>query len=124
MTLTNNTTVVLIFDVDVKKEDILYKNIEILEKDSKVKQIVCIPQVKNFEDELMKACKIKKITDLTASSTEREFKSDFIKMNNLCSKLLKYNFDIAKMWNSDSWEGFDRIHNESFKIKITPQGRG
>lgn len=51
MTIKENTTVVLIFDTDTGNTEKVRKNIELLKKARNVKEIVCITQVKNLEDE-------------------------------------------------------------------------
>lgn len=71
--------VILIFDTDVQKTDILLKNINILNKSSIIKDVICIPQVLNFEDELIRSCNIKKIIELTSSKSVKDFKRDFCK---------------------------------------------
>lgn len=118
MNLRENTTVVLIFDIDVVNEDILYNNIETLSACSRVKKIICIPQVKNFEDELKRACSIKNITEFTQSKSNVDFKKDFIKMSNLKSKLLKHNFDLSKLWACECTNILPRIQNGSELIKL------
>ena len=51
MTLKNRTVVVLAYDVDTNKSDILKSNIELLKKYKF--SVICIPQVNNLEDEIL-----------------------------------------------------------------------
>lgn len=53
ITIKENTTVILVFDTDTGKVDKVKKNIEILKNSSNVKEIICITQVKNLEEELV-----------------------------------------------------------------------
>ncbi|BFK09667.1 hypothetical protein [Faecalimonas umbilicata] len=57
-TLKPGTIVVLVFDTDTGKKNTLLKNIRFLQKDSNVKQVLCIMQVKNLEDEFLRSCAI------------------------------------------------------------------
>lgn len=50
--LKTGTIVVLIYDTDVEKTDKLKDNIRFLRKHAAVKDILCIPQVRNLEDVL------------------------------------------------------------------------
>lgn len=44
---------------------ILDENIAFLKRQKGIKEVICIPQVRNLEDELVRACNIKNIVDLT-----------------------------------------------------------
>ena len=111
--------VILIFDTDVQKTDILLKNINILNKSSIIKDVICIPQVLNFEDELIRSCSIKKIIELTSSKSVKDFKRDFCKFTpiRLKSTLEKRKFDIDLLWNQNPKGDFKTIENKSKKIK-------
>ena len=117
-TLSNGTTVVLVFDTDTENLDILNKNIEKLKACSFVSKIITIPQVPNLEEELVRSCKVKKITELLNSSSKREFKSDMIRVSNLHSKLKKHEFDIKLFWSQQSQAPYQGIVNDADKIKI------
>lgn len=119
MQLQNNTTVVLVFDTDVGVPDILCKNIQLLEKCTTVRQVICIPQVNNLEEELLRSCSIKQIRDLLGSSSNKDFKHDLIMEKNLKSKLLRHNFDIRTFWSSQPENGFRIIKNQANVIKET-----
>lgn len=118
MTLKEDTVVVLIFDTDVGDTKMLCENMQSLEKCSRVAEVLLIPQCKNLEDELIRSCQIKKITELLDSKGNTNFKNDFIKINNLASKLVKAGFDIEKIWCGKPDGNFKEIRNDSKRIKI------
>ena len=45
-----------------------------LKRQKGIKEVICIPQVRNLEDELVRACNIKNIVDLTKSLTTADYK--------------------------------------------------
>lgn len=112
-----NTTVILVFDTDTGSAEILKQNIEFLEKQQSIKKVVCIPQVNNLEDELVRSCAIGSVKQLTNSESVAEFKSDFLKINNLKEKLNEKAFDFTKFWSSIPQGAFKDIANNSTEIK-------
>lgn len=117
-TLIHDTIVILVFDTDVVKIDILMKNIELLKGQKSVKDVICIPQIKNLEDELIRCCNIKVIEELTHSCSKKDFKRDFLACKNLGSRLIKCGFDINKIWTGKPKGLFCKIVNGAEKIKI------
>lgn len=118
-TLKDNTIVVLIYDTDINNIQILQDNIDFLRKQKAVKEIICIPQVNNLEDELVRACsKINAVEQITRSSTKKDYKRDLIKCNNLGQRLQASGFDLNKMWKMIPTNGFKEFGNESSKICI------
>lgn len=117
MSLKEKTIVVLVFDTDTGKEKILRENIARLEKCKAVKEVLCITQVENLEDELIRSCSIKNVKELTGSLTDKEFKHDFIKDTHLAQKLRRHKFDIEKLWIKNPTDGYKGIVNEAKKIK-------
>ena len=110
---------ILVFDTDTGKVDKIKKNIEILKNSSNVKEIICITQVKNLEEELVRSCNIKSAQELTNSKTLKNYKRDIKNITNLDKKLKKHNFDIEKFWSkNDSVYEREGIKNEAEKIKI------
>ena len=73
-TLERETVVVLVFDTDVEKIDILDENIRLIMSSNNVKDVICIPQIKNLEDELIYSTNINKIVDLLESRSDKDFK--------------------------------------------------
>ena len=102
MNIKPNTTVILVFDTDVEEESLLKRlshNIKILKNSKRVKEIIIIPQVSNFEDELVYATDIKSIEQFFPKCTKKEFKSKFIKLPDIRKQLEKHNFSIKKLWS-------------------------
>lgn len=117
------TMVVLVFDTDTGKQDILMKNIKLLEECPSVSEIILIPQVPNLEGELIFSCNIKKIEDLLNSKSGRDFKRDLIRTSNLDRKLLEHQFSISRFWSRNpTWPNLD-IKNQAAKIKLMKQQR-
>lgn len=111
--------VVFVYDTDVETNvDVLKYNIEFLKKKPGIKEVVCIPQVKNLEDELKKSCDIKCVGELTNSKTTSEYKKALIACTNLGARLEKCNFDISKMWVQIPENSFRQFGNDAEKIKI------
>lgn len=114
------TVVVLVFDTDTKNVGILNYNILKLKKSNSVSKVITIPQVANLEEELVRSCDIKKITELLNSSSLTDFKRDFIRINNLDAKLLEHKFDINVFWSQKPpilYQNID-IENDSKEIKL------
>ena len=123
-TLTPGTMVVLIFDTDTGKTDILQRNLEKLNAmrlrgRSIVSEIVTIPQVFNIETELVCCCRIRNATELLNSQSVKDFKRDFRRISNLDAKLLEHGFDIEKLWSQHTKATYDHIENMSEQIKLT-----
>lgn len=121
MTLHPRTMVVLIFDTDTERTDILSRNLEKLKKCSAVSEIVTIPQILNLEDELVRSCDIKKITELLGSKSKKEFKTNFIHTKNLAYKLREHQFDINQLWSRQPLSPYKNIMNQAEKIKLSGQ---
>ena len=97
---------------------ILDENIAFLKRQKGIKEVICIPQVRNLEDELVRACNIKNIVDLTKSLTKADYKRDLINCSNLSDRLKKCKFDITKIWAEIPKNNFKKYGNDSEKIKI------
>lgn len=117
-----NTAVVCIFDTDI--DDL---NLSIFKENVKkfhdakpiVNNVIYIPQVRNLEDELVRATDIKKVQDLLPSSSIKEYKRDLaqIKRDRLALKLRQHHFDIDKLWYLKPEGKYKSIENGSDKIK-------
>lgn len=116
-TLKPNTTVVLVYDTDVNNTTILQNNINFLKRQQNIKKVLCIPQVDNLEDELVRACNIRNIMVLISSSGKSNFKRDFQNCTNLDSKLQQNNFDIRRLWNQTPSNDFEMFGNNSNVVK-------
>ena len=116
-TLERETVVVLVFDTDVGKIDILDENIKLIMSSNNVKDVICIPQIKNLEDELIYSTNINKIVDLLESKSKKDFKNDFNNCKNLIKKLEEKEFKISKIWSREATAIFKKYKNEAIKIK-------
>jgi hypothetical protein len=116
-TLKTGTIVVLVYDTDVDKTDILDRNIKSLEASKHIKRIICIPQVKNLEDELVRATDVRQAKDLLGSKTETDYKRELIKCTNLDKKLQEKKFDISKFWCKIPENSLAKYGNDSGLIK-------
>ena len=114
----SGTHVVLVFDTDKNQTDILEENIRFLKKQSNVKSVICITQVKNLEDELIRSCNISQIKDLLRSRSDSEYKHDLIQCKNLKQTLVNHHFNMALFWSRDPQEPYIRFKNESQLIII------
>lgn len=113
-----NTTIVMIFDTDTNQIKILKDNISLLQAYKKrVRQILCIPQVQNLEDELKRSCSLTDLQNLFGSKSTKDFKRDLIKCSNLEQTLRKHSFSIEAFWSSKPVGVFCQFQNESIKIK-------
>ena len=117
--LTKGTILVFVFDTDTSNTSILSSNIIKAKNASNIKDVYCITQVKNFEDELLRSTSLTKIEDFTHSNSKRNFKRDFIRDKNIKQKLYNYEFDIAKIWIRKPPKPFDTIMNCSSRIKAS-----
>ena len=123
MQLKSNTVVVLIFDTDAGNVEILNYNIKLLNKCQQVKKIICIPQVGNLEDELIRSCDIRQIKELLDSQSNKDFKHDLIKEKNLALKLQGKNFDINRLWSNNPSNQYKDVKNNSREILVPEAGK-
>lgn len=116
--LSSNTTVILLFDTDTKKTDILNENIVKLKKSRNVKTVWLVMQVEDLEDELIRSTDVKEIKTLIGCRSNSDFKRDFLKEKRLMAKLYGHNFDIKKMWVTKPSKEYDAFQNDADKIKL------
>ena len=119
-TLKKGTTAVLVFDTDTTDNtNILKENIDILKKYSAISNVICITQVENLEDEIVRSCDVSKAQELTNSKSVSSFKSDFIKASNLRGTLEKHKFCFENLWfRSSNKDQYKEIKNEADKIRL------
>ena len=67
------------FDTDKNQTDILDENIRFLKKQSHIKRVICIPEVRSLEEELVRSCNIRDVKELMKSKSNSEYKSDLAK---------------------------------------------
>lgn len=120
--ISSKTKIVLIFDTDVVKPnfDIYDFNLSKLRNSRMVKDIITIPQCRNFEEEIVYSTSIKKASQLFAVENNTKFKATFLRMDNkfLQSKLEESSFDIKKLWSRNPKGPFSIIENQASKIKL------
>ncbi len=117
MTLSRGTLVVLVFDTDVLNENKLFENINLLRKYGASYKIITIPEVNNFEDEIVRSTDVNNPIELTKSKSISNFKNDFIHANNSRSLLEKHKLDINKLWVKEPTNSFKDIKQMSSIIK-------
>lgn len=112
------TIVVLVFDTDIPKTDCLQKNLELLEKKCTQVKTVCLAQVLNLEDELVRCTDVTRIEDLTHSRSRRDFKRDFCATTNTRSLLEQHQINVPRLWATNPPEEFSFIDSTSATIKL------
>ena len=115
--LSSNTIVILVFDTDKGKTDILKDNISKLKKSRNVRDVWCVMQVKDLEDELIRSTDVKRIKDLIGCRSDSDFKRDFLKEKRLIAKLREHSFDIEKMWVTSPSEEYTEFQSAGERIK-------
>lgn len=116
MSIKRGTKVVIIFDTDIKQTNIFDDNVDTLLRFNL--DIIFIPSVQNFEEEIVRACSnIKSIDSILNSNGIEDFKKQFIKHKDIVSKLISVGFDLKSMWSSQPKTPFDKYKNNSLKVK-------
>ncbi|MCI1310332.1 MAG: hypothetical protein PUC99_04340 [Eubacteriales bacterium] len=115
--LTMDTTIILVFDTDTSSAQILIQNINFIKSRPNISKVVCITQVRNLEDELLRSCSISHIRELTNSKSDREYKSDLIKISNLANRLNACGFEQSKFWAKQASGVFGQIVNQADEIR-------
>lgn len=120
LSIQSGTKIILVFDTDVEQTTILKKNIELLNRYCVKLNIIFLPQVFNFEDEIVRCTDVKKITELTQSKGVHNFKSDFCKLKtNACRAILEHHhLKLEMLWTTKVPEIFSFVKNNSDQAKI------
>lgn len=120
MSIQPGTMVVLVFDTDTGYTHILAKNLKKLEKCVAVSETVTIPQVPDLEQELVRSCDIKRVTELLGSRSRKDFKGDLIRVTNLAAKLREHHFNIQEFWNKKPTGPYRDIpiENQAGRVKL------
>lgn len=116
--LSAETVVILVFDTDTGKLGFLKSNMELLHKSKRVREIWCVTQCENLEDELIRSTDIHEIKELLGSRSNKEFKHDFIHEKRLFGKLEEHGFDYSKLWIGQAKAPYDFIQNQGKRIKL------
>ena len=110
MVLNKSTYIVLVYDVDVNKTATLEKNLQLL-KECGFKNIYHIQSIRNLEEEIVYSTDLKNINEMFKTKTIEEFKTKFIKHDNLYSKLLSIAFNKDKLWSRvNNIEPFNKFY--------------
>lgn len=119
LSIQTGTTVVLVFDTDVEQTVNLKKNLELLSRYCRKLNIVFLPQVLNFEDEMVRCTDVKKITELTQSKGIHNFKTDFCKLKtSACRAMLEHHqLKLEKLWTTTVPDIFSFVENNSYQVK-------
>lgn len=118
VTIQAGTTVVLVFDTDVPNTEYLRENMKRLSTLCTRIKLVFLPQVRNLEDELVRCCDIKSVTDLTHSRSNKDFKRDFCSLTNVRAVLERANLDVERIWTENTPAEFAFLVKNSQEIKM------
>jgi len=96
--LPEDAVIILVYDIDVEKTDILEENLSLLRQQG-FKNIHHIHSIKNFEDEIVFSTNLMNIHKMYNTSSKEEFKEKFMHQSDILSKLKRYKFDSNKLWS-------------------------
>ena len=115
-----NSIIIFVFDTDKPETDTLIRNLKFLRSRPSVHDVICIPQVRNFEDEIIRSTDIHHLRDFFHCDRDSEFKQRFLEERRLISKLSTHQFDPGKFWSSSPDRAFlDKgIVNDAAVIKV------
>lgn len=103
--------VVFVFDTDVPTTDCLKKNIEYISKYCKKAKLVFLPQVLNFEDEIVRCTDVSDVKEITKSKSKSNFKGDFCKLTDARSTLISHKLNVADLWSQNPPKPFTFVNN-------------
>lgn len=112
--------VVFVYDTDVDNTEYIKKNIKRVKQYCRNVKLVNLMQVKNFEEELERATDVKRVQELTKSSSIKNFKADFCRLKDQeCRNMLeRHRFDVHQMWNKKASEVFAFAEKERDAGKV------
>ena len=116
--LSSGTIVVLVFDTDRRDTSILRNNIRKLKKTRNVKDVWCVMQVENLEDEFLRTTDVKEIKDLIGCRSNSDFKREFLAEKRLMVKLKSHHFQYDLFWASSPSEEYSEYENCGYKVKL------
>lgn len=117
ITIQSGTTVVFVFDTDIEITEHLRKNIRLVSTYCAGAKVVCLPQVLNLEDELVRCTNVTKAQELTGSRSVKDFKRDFCAMTDCRAALTKHQLDALKLWTHNVPKVFAFVPSNSAEIK-------
>lgn len=117
ITIQNGSTVVFVFDTDVEITEHLKNNIKLVSTFCAGAKVICLPQVLNLEDELVRCTDVSKVQELTGSKSIKDFKRDFCAMTNCRAVLTRHQLEVLKLWTRNVPEVFAFVPSNSQEIK-------
>ena len=120
MTFPAEARIVLVYDTDKEITDHLRRNIELLKSQYASVEVITIPQVLNYEDEIERSTDVAKAEDLTQSVNTRDFKSavNRMKETDFRRTLKRHKFAIEKLWSIKPPKVFSFAKQQSAEIKL------
>jgi hypothetical protein len=110
--------VVFVFDTDVSRTDQLGKNIQRLRKLCSGVKIICLAQVLNVEDELVRCTDVSSPRELTKSRTDKDFKRDFCAVKDCRALLNRHHLDADRLWTTEPPSEFLFLPRNSSQIRL------
>lgn len=112
--------IVLVFDTDKEETEYLKRNMDLLRSQFGSVEVLTIPQVLNFEDEIVRSTDLKSALELTRSKSLKDFKNAVNKAKeaDFRSALKRHKFDIKNLWIKKPGNGFNFVRQDSEKIKL------
>lgn len=96
--LKRGTIVILVYDTDVWKTDVLKRNVQVL-KESGVSAIYHVQSLQNFEDEIVYATSLQDINDFFTLPAAANLSPLLFRIKDIVAKLQKLDFDDQKIWS-------------------------
>ena len=118
ITIQPGTTVALVFDTDIPLTEFLKDNIQRLGKYCSKVKIVYLPQVLNFEGEIVHCSDLRSASDLTHSKSNKDFKRDFCAMTNIRAAVERVNLNVENLWAEEPPADFAFLERNSSFIKL------
>lgn len=97
MALKEKTIIILVYDIDVKKTEVLEENVKRLIECGF--EVYHVQSIRNFEDEIVYSTSLKNINEMYGTNNSTAFKKKFLSQNDLDKRLKKEKFDICLIWS-------------------------
>ena len=112
--------VVFVFDRDKEVTADLQANLKSLSSLPFKVEIMTVPQVLTFEDEIKRSTDVNRAQDLTKSKTVNDFKSavNKVKEKDFRSTLIRHKLDMGILWSQKPPKAFSFIRQGGDKIKM------
>lgn len=109
--------VALVFDTDVSQTDQLRKNIQRLRQLCTGIKIICLAQVLNIEDELVRCTDVSSPRELTKSKKDKDFKRDFCAVKECRALLNRHHLDADRLWTTEPPSEFLFVPRNTSQIR-------